>query len=143
MNRRLKKALPLLGALVFLMVGAALAVPSIKVNVKGIGAGGPTVVTVPGGVTQANVSWVLATNLDFVKGVKVTFDQTVPAGTTIIVKVYSSSDNPSDPNTAPSVVATHLLNSDLAARTPVEIDFGSPIAIGNSLDQVAVVLIES
>ena len=143
MNRRLKKALPLLGALVFLMVGAALAVPSITVDIQGIGAGGPQDVAVPGNVGHVDVKWALADNPDFVKGVKVTFDQTVPAGTTIIIKVYSSSDNPNDPNTAPSVVKAVTLSSDLSAGTPYEIDFDSPIAIGNDLAKVAVVLVGS
>jgi hypothetical protein len=136
-----KKLIPLVLSLLATMVGAALAVPSITVNVQNIGAGGPTKVQVPGGVATANVTWVLATNPDYVKGVKVTFDQDVPSGTTIIVKVYAQGDDPNDPNTAPSIVKQVTLSADLPAGNAQEIDFDSPVAIGSNIDKVAVVLV--
>jgi hypothetical protein len=138
-----KRLIPLLLALLATLVGAALAVPSFNVNVQQIGAGGPTEVLVPGGVTNANVKWVLANNPDYVKGVEITFDKDVPSGTTIIVKVYAQGDNPNDPNTAPSIVKQVTLSSDLPAGTAKEIDFDNPVAIGSNIDQVAVVLVGS
>jgi len=136
-----KKVIPLALALALALIGAALAVPTFTVNVQNIGAGGPTAVTVPGGVAQANVEWVLATNPDFVKGVKVTFDQDLPAGTTIIIKVYASGDDPTNPNTAPTTVKQVTLSNSLTAGTSQEIDFDTPIGIGSDLDKVAVVLV--
>ncbi|NJE10866.1 hypothetical protein [Thermococcus sp. MAR1] len=141
MRRNKKRLIPLALALVLALVGAALAVPAITVNVQEIGAGGPKVVSVPGGVSTADVDWVLATNPDYVKGVKVTFDQPLDAGVTIIVKVYASDDDPTAPNTAPTTVKSVTLSSALAANTPYEIDFDSPIAIGSNINSVAIVLI--
>ena len=136
-----KKVIPLALALALALIGAALAVPAITVNVQNIGAGGPKLVQVPGGVTQADVDWVLATNPDFVKGVKVTFDQALDEGTTIIIKVYASGDDPNDPNATPTTKKEVTLSSALAANTPYEIDFDSPIAIGPNIDKVAIVLV--
>ncbi|ACS34629.1 hypothetical protein [Thermococcus gammatolerans] len=133
MNRRLKKALPLLGALVFLMVGAALAVPTFNLHIQNIGEGGPQQITVPGGVANANVNWILDSNPDYVAGVTVSFDQNLDSGTTIYVKVYDSSEN---------LIAqgSQTLNSALNSGTAVEIHFSSSVEIKN-MDKVAVVLV--
>ncbi len=65
MNRRLKKALPLLGALVFLMVGAALAVPTINLTVQDLGQG---YATIRSNIKNAKITWNLNdTNPDYLK----------------------------------------------------------------------------
>ncbi len=74
MNGKLKKALPLLGALVFLMVGAALAVPAINLNVQPIGGGGNSNVKVA--TTSAAVNWQFdSTNPWVITGASITLDQ--------------------------------------------------------------------
>lgn len=69
MDGKLKKALPLLGALVFLMVGAALAVPSININLQNLGSNSkqfPTALDV-----TAHVNFHLSSDGSQVTGVKV------------------------------------------------------------------------
>ncbi|WP_297508597.1 hypothetical protein [Thermococcus sp.] len=128
-----RSVVPLALALVLAIVGAALAVPTFTLHVQNIGEGGPQQITVPGGVANANVNWVLDSNPDYVKGVKVSFDQDLSSGTTIYVKVYNSSG---------TVIAqgSQTLSSDLSAGSSIEIDFSSSVEIGN-MDQVAVVLV--
>ncbi|NJE30016.1 hypothetical protein E3E38_03000 [Thermococcus sp. 18S1] len=136
-----KRLIPLALALALALIGTALAVPAITVSVQSIGAGGPVLVDVPGGVSQADVDWELATNPDYVAGVKVTFDQDLPTGTRIIVKVYASGDDPTNPNTAPTTVKSVTLSNSLTAGTTYTINFDTPIAIGSGIDKVAIVLV--
>ena len=128
-----RSVVPLALALVLVVVGAALAVPTFTLHVQNIGEGGPQQITVPGGVANANVNWVLDNNPDYVKGVKVSFDQDLSSGTTIYVKVYNSSG---------TVIAqgSQTLSSDLSAGSSIEIDFSSSVEIGN-MEKVAVVLV--
>jgi len=129
-----RKVIPLVFALVLTIVGAALAVPTFTLNVQTIGEGGPETIEVPGGVTSAAVNWVLdGSNPDYVVSVNVQFDQTVPAGTTIYVKIYDS-------NGDIIAMGETTLSSDLAANTDVNIALSSSVEIKN-MDQVAVVLL--
>ncbi|WP_456422894.1 hypothetical protein [Thermococcus sp.] len=135
MKRSVKRRVfPLVIALVVAVVGAALAVPTFNLNVQQIGEGGPQTITVPGGVATATVNWVLDTNPDYVKGVSVSFDQTLSSGTTIYVKVYASD------GTTIIAQGSTTLSSDLNANTPVEIDFANSVEIKN-MNTVAVVLV--
>ena len=129
-----KRLLPLVFAFVLTVVGAALAVPTFNLNIQQIGEGGPETITVPGGVATATINWVLDTNPDYVKGVSVSFDQTLPSGTTIYVKVYASD------GTTIIAQGSTTLSSDLNANTAIEIDFDSSVEI-NNMDKVAVVLV--
>ncbi|WP_148258658.1 hypothetical protein [Thermococcus sp. AM4] len=94
MDRRLKKALPLLGALVFLMVGAALAVPSITVNVQGIGAGSNAV---QNPIQSVDIKWDLnPTNPDLLDNLNITIhlNTTVASSLssgTLYIKFYEGS----------------------------------------------------
>ncbi len=129
-----RKVIPLVFALVLTIVGAALAVPTFNLKVQTIGEGGPETIEVPGGVTSAAVNWVLdGSNPDYVVSVNVQFDQTVPAGTTIYVKIYDS-------NGDIIAMGETTLSSDLAANTDVNIALSSSVEIKN-MDQVAVVLL--
>jgi hypothetical protein len=131
-----RNLIPLVFALALAIVGAALAVPTFDLNVQNIGEGGPQAITVPGSVTSAHVIWVLdSNNPDYVTGVKVSFDQALPSGTTIYVKVYDSSNN---------LIAqgSVTLGGDLNANTQQEVDFKNSVEIKN-MDKVAVVLVGS
>ena len=129
-----RKVIPLVFALVLTIVGAALAVPTFNLKVQTIGEGGPETIEVPGGVTSAAVNWVLdGSDPDYVAGVKLKFDQTVPSGTTIYVKIY-------DKDGKIITKKDKTLQSDLNANTEIEIDFDSNVEIKN-MDQVAVVLL--
>ena len=97
MRRSTKKRLiPLALALALAMVGAALAVPSITVHVKGVGAGGPTRIENP--IQQADVSWNLdtTTDPDVISGIHVdlTIDSTVATFSgKVYIKFLDNSDN--------------------------------------------------
>lgn len=81
-----KKLLPLVFALVVTVVGAALAVPLITVNVQQLGAGSSVITS---DVKAANVTWILSsTNPDYIAGVSFTLDTNVTG--TIYIKLYDS-----------------------------------------------------
>ena len=131
-----KKVIPLALALALALIGAALAVPTFNLNVQQIGEGGPTTITVPGGVTTATINWVLDTNPDYIKGVSISFDQALQDNTKIIVKLYGSDGSLLDQKTY--TVSNN--GNGLAADTSVEIDFSNHHEI-KTVDKVAVVLV--
>lgn len=132
-----RRIVPLSLALALAIIGAALAVPTFTLHVQNIGEGGPETITVPGGVANAYVNWVLDTNPDYIKGVSISFDQALPDGTKIIVKLYDENDTLMDQG-------TYTVNNNgngLAANTAVEIDFpNGPYEI-KTVNKVAVVLV--
>jgi len=132
-----KKVIPLALALALALIGAALAVPTITLNVQEIGAGGPDYVVSP--ADNAYINWTLATNPDWVSGVSVEFDKDIPAGSTIIVKIYYYGTTPSS-TAAADVQVEYPVSNDIAAGTPVSISFGSDIPISD-LDRIAVVVV--
>ncbi len=93
MNRRLKKALPLLGALVFLMVGAALAVPSITVDIQGIGAGSGEI---DNPIVSTTVNWTLdSTDPDILDNILINVTASRDLSTEngkLIIKFYDDAD---------------------------------------------------
>jgi len=134
MGRNGRKIAALSAALLLALVGAAFAVPVFQLNVQQIGEGGPAIITVPGGVTLANLTWVLnTTNPDYVQGASVSFNQTLVAGTTIYVKVYDATG---------TIIAlgSTTLTTNLTAGTPVTITFANQVEI-KDMDQVGVVLL--
>ena len=138
MRRNTKRRIvPLALALALAIVGAALAVPTFNLNIQQIGEGGPETITVPGGVATATINWVLDNNNpDYIKGVSISFDQALPDGTQIIVKLYDENGNLLDKG-------TYTVNNNgngLAANTAVEIDFTSTHEI-KTVNEVAVVLV--
>lgn len=81
-----KRLIPLTLALVLALVGAALAVPSITVNVQELGQGSKTITST---VTTADVTWNLnPNNPDYVVSATVTIT-TDPGAGTLYVKLYS------------------------------------------------------
>ncbi|NJE04151.1 hypothetical protein [Thermococcus sp. MV11] len=136
-----KRLIPLALALALAMVGAALAVPTFNISVQQLGVSDGTQgdVIVPGGVTSAAVNWVLDTgnNPDYLSGIAVSFDQDLPAGTTVYVKLYNGG----------SFVKyyTYTITGDedgtadgvLSAGTPITISASDPIT---SFDKVVVIL---
>ena len=93
MNRLFKRILPLVGALVFLMVGAALAVPTINLTVQNLGQGHATISS---NIKNAKITWNLNdTNPDYLKlngGVTVDLSDsqnTIENNGKIYVKLYN------------------------------------------------------
>jgi len=92
MNGKLKKALPLMGALVFLMVGAALAVPSINVNLQNLGSGNKQFSSTLN--VTAHVNFHLSPDGSQVTGVKVYLTGAdVQSGATVYVHLLDSNGN--------------------------------------------------
>jgi len=135
MRKRNSKKIAALGAsLLLALIGAAFAVPVFQLNVQQIGEGGPAIITVPGGVTLANLTWVLnTTNPDYVQGASVAFNRTLVTGTTIYIKIYNSTG---------SIIAlgSVTLTTNLTAGTPITVTFANQIEI-KDMDKVGVVLL--
>ncbi len=86
-NSTKRKIIPVAFALVLSLIGSALAVPVIQVNVQQLGAGSNVITS---DVQQANITWILSTtNPDYIQGVTFTLNTTVSG--TIYVKLYDSS----------------------------------------------------
>jgi len=125
-----KKILPLAFALVLAMIGAALAVPVITVNVQDIGAGEQSVLSP---ANNANVTWDLAANPDYVEGGYVSLDNTLNAGSIVYLKVY---------NSAGTLIAigNYTVNTTISAGTPIPIAFNSSVNV-QDMYNVAVVAV--
>lgn len=120
-NRR--RLIPLALALVLALVGTALAVPSITVNVQELGQGSKVITSQ---VTEADVSWTLdSTNPDYVTGATVTIS-TDPGSGTLYLKLYSGT----------TLVAVSSVTLDGSGT--YTITFSSPVDLG-SFDTVYVV----
>lgn len=129
LGRKSKKMAPLFLALVVSLMTFALAVPAIQLNAQKLGEGS-TLIQSPAG--KGAVNFVLDnTNPDNLIGVTVSFNETLPAGSIIYVKLYNGG------NIVAS--ASKQLTTDLSANSGTEIDFSSPVPISN-FDRVAVVV---
>ncbi len=130
MNRLFKRILPLVGALVFLMVGAALAVPSITVNLQKLGSGShsfPNSLNV-----SANVNFILSKDGMSVTGVKVYFTGSdVEKGATVYVNLLDASGNILGSGSG-------SITQDYSNNFYVEISFSSAVPI-DQLDSVKVI----
>ena len=121
-----KRLIPLALALVLALVGAALAVPVITVNIQQIGAGSNPVLSP---VDVANISWTLASNPDYVSGAVIVFDQTIPAGSQVYLKIYNSTG---------SIIALGV-NATTTSTNTVTISFTSDVDI-TKMETAAVVV---
>ncbi|WP_457743079.1 hypothetical protein [Thermococcus sp.] len=88
-SRTKRRIIPLAVALVLAIVGAALAVPQITLNVQQLGAGSSVITS---SVGKANITWVLnPNNPDYIFAAKFTLNATING--TVIVKIYDSTGN--------------------------------------------------
>ena len=127
----MKRYLPVLIMGVALVVSFALAVPTFTLNVQNIGEGeNPTVSPVNSGASNFVLS---DTNPDYITAIKTSFDQDLPAGTTIYAKVYDASSN---------LVAkgSVTLGSALTAGTQIQVDLDTQVKISDAYNIAVVVL---